>query len=53
MQPIFNEINTPSGLIRVLHEVTLGDLMIATFLALHLGFGIFKWITDKIWRDRQ
>lgn len=38
--------------IRVLHEATLGDLIVGTLLALLLAFLVFSWISDKIWGRR-
>ncbi len=51
MDPIgFTDFLTSSGTpIRVYHEMNMGDLMICILLALQLGQGAYKWITEKIW----
>jgi hypothetical protein len=46
------DVNTPSGLITIVHSVSLGDMLIATVIILHLGFSIIKWFTDKTWGNR-
>ncbi|MNG34713.1 hypothetical protein D3C84_1212730 [compost metagenome] len=46
------QVNTPSGIINIVHDISLGDMLIATMIVLHLGFSIIKWIVDKTWGNR-
>lgn len=45
----FTDILTDAGMIRVIHEITLGDMIIFVALALILSLQFIKWIINKIW----
>jgi hypothetical protein len=45
----YTDVVTDLGLIRVVHEMSLGDAMIFSALALILVFQVVKWIINKIW----
>lgn len=49
---LLTEIHTPSGAIEVVHQITLGDMLIATVITLHLAFGLIKWLAGKTWGGR-
>lgn len=45
----YTDIFTDAGTIRIIHEITLGDMAIFVVLALMLSFQFVKWIINKIW----
>lgn len=45
----FTDIITSNGIIRVWHEMTLGDMVLFVVGSLILVLIIMKWIVNKIW----
>jgi hypothetical protein len=41
---------TAHGTIRILQEITLGDICIVTVVSLLLIFLILRWLLDTIWK---
>jgi hypothetical protein len=44
---------TSNGTIRILHQITIGDIAIVTVLSLLLLFLVSKWLLDNIWRGTK
>lgn len=44
------DLITSHGTVRVLQQITLGDITITTVLSLILIFLVLKWLLDNIWR---
>lgn len=49
-EPIYQDIETPAGTIRLLQELTLGDAIIFFALISLLVFQVFKWFISTIWK---
>jgi hypothetical protein len=47
---LYTDFETASGVIRILHEVSLGDLIVATMIALLLLFLILSTLMKIVWR---
>ncbi|MFD0717680.1 hypothetical protein [Paenibacillus sp. GCM10027626] len=48
--PQYADIQTPDGgVLRVLYEITIGDMVVSTFIALLLLYLIINGITKKLW----
>lgn len=42
-------IHTEFGILRVINDISLGDIVIVTVLSMWLIFNVIKYVIDRIW----
>lgn len=42
-------IHTNYGMIKIIHDISLGDMIIVTVLSMIVTFNVIKYIIDRLW----
>lgn len=45
-------VMTPNGTIELVHQITLGDLVVTTSISLLVLLLLLRWLLDTIWRRK-